>query len=217
VEGLPHNWYDIGVLGYGPKVGPAWIGKLSEKQLIPIAEVAANARMEERSRRVEAVGGRSVEESFRVPIWIDPVAADGTPMGRAFSAAQSMLEPWVQSHQSSFPPIVINITDGEPTDGDIRPPAESLRRLSTEDGEVLLFNLHLSSQPATPVLYPADESRLPDEFARALFQVSSILPEKIREEAKRSGRPVEAEARGFVFNADISEIIKFLDMGTRQK
>ena len=156
-----------------------------------------------------------MEESFKLPVWFDPVAEDGTPMCQAFGMARSVLEPWVQAHANSFPPIVINITDGEATDGDIRPPSEQLQRLSTDDGEVLLFNAHLSSRPGAPALYTENESTLPDEFSRLLFQISSILPPHIREAVKNEGYSVGPHSRGFVFNVEMIEVIKFLDIGTR--
>ena len=43
--------------------------------------------------------------------------------------------------------------------------------LETEDGNVLLYNLHLSELAASPLLFPATSSGLPDEFARMLFQI----------------------------------------------
>lgn len=109
------------------------------------------------------------------------------------------------------------LTDGEATDDnrDPRPAAEAVRALSTMDGNVLLFNLHLSSHPGAPILYPESESGLPDAFARQLFQMSSLLPPHIREAAHSAGYTVGPQARGFVFNADIVEVIKFLDLGTR--
>jgi hypothetical protein len=93
--------------------------------------------------------------------------------------------------------------------------AEAVRTLGTVDGNVLLFNLHLSSHPGAPILYPENESSLPDQFARQLFQMSSLLPPHIREAARSAGYSVGPQARGFVFNADIVEVIKFLDLGTR--
>jgi hypothetical protein len=217
-EGV-RNYYEIGVIGYGNRVGPAWLGALSGKSsIIPLRDVADNpARLEERRRKVEDGAGGYVEESFKLPVWLDPISENGTPMCQALSMARTLLEPWVQAHQNSFPPIVINITDGEATDGDIRPVSEHLRHLTTDDGEVLLFNIHLSSRPGAPVLYAENESALPDEFSRLLFTISSVLPPHIQEAAKNEGYAVGPQSRGFVFNAEIVEVIKFLDIGTRPK
>ena len=45
--------------------------------------------------------------------------------------------------------------------------------------------------------------------------MSSILPEGIRDGAQREGFPVSEASRGFAFNADLVELIRFLDIGTR--
>jgi hypothetical protein len=146
----PRNYYDVGVIGYGSRVGSALGGPLVGREMVPIREVADNpARVEERRRKVEDGTGGLIDETVKFAIWFDPVANSGTPMCQALHQARTLLQPWVQAHQSSFPPIVINITDGEATDGDPRPPAEALRALGTIDGNVLLFNLHLSSPPGS--------------------------------------------------------------------
>ena len=214
----PRHYYDVGVIGYGSRVGSALGGRLAGRDLVPIPEVADNpARVEDRQRKVEDGVGGLIEENVKFAVWFDAVANGGTPMGQALRQVRTLLAPWVQSHTSSFPPIVINITDGEATDDnrDPRPAAEAVRTLSTMDGNVLLFNLHLSSHSGAPMLYPESEAGLPDEFARQLFQMSSLLPPHIREAAHSAGYAVGPQARGFVFNADIVEVIKFLDLGTR--
>lgn len=216
-EGV-RNYYEIAVVGYGGRVGPAWIGALANKLLIPLKDVADNpGRLEERRRKVEDGAGGTVEETVKFPVWFEPVADNGTPMCAAFKSAYSVLEPWVNSHPLSFPPIVINITDGESTDGDFRPAAERIRSLGTDDGQILLFNIHLSAKNTGQVLYCEDQSHLPDEFSQMLFEASSVLPPHIQEAAKSEGFSIGPASRGFAFNADIVEVIKFLDIGTRAK
>ncbi len=223
-EGV-RNYYEVGVIGYGPQVGPALADPVTEivmnqrRALIPISEVADNpARIEERRRRVEDGAGGLIEETVRFPIWFDPEAANGTPMGAAFQMAYAILEPWTLAHPNSFPPIMINITDGEPNpDSDPRGPADAIRRLGTRDGTVLLFNLHLSSHPGAPIMYPESDAGLPDLFARMLFQISSPLPPHIQHAARSEQYVIGSQARGFVFNADIVEVIKFIDIGTRPR
>ena len=59
-EGV-RNYYEIGVIGYGGRVGPAWVGALSGKTLIPLREVADNpGRLEERRRKVEDGAGGTI-------------------------------------------------------------------------------------------------------------------------------------------------------------
>lgn len=214
-EGV-RDYYHVGVIGYGASVGPAFSGPLAGKELVPISEVANNpARVEERTKKVEDGAGGLVDQKVRFPIWFEPVANNGTPMCRALEKAHGILERWISEHPACFPPIVINITDGEATDGDPTPAAERLKTLSSVDGNVLLFNLHLSSQRATPIEFAADESSLPDAFAKLLFRMSSPLPEYMRQFAQQEGLRVSEGSRGFAFNADMVSVIRFLDIGTR--
>src|SRR5262249_59678871 len=90
-----------------------------------------------------------------------------------------------------------------------------LRMLSSKDGGVLLFNAHLSSRSDRPIEFPDKEDGLPDDFARLLFRMSSRLPGKIQAAAKSEGFPVSDSTRGFVFNADLVSVIRFLDIGTK--
>ena len=216
-EGV-RNYYDVGVIGYGTQVGSALGGALKGRDLVPIREVADNpARVDERTQKVEDGAGGLSEQTVKFPVWFDAVASGGTPMCQALRRAHTLLHTWVQAHPQSFPPIVINITDGEATDGEPRIPAQTLRQLATNDGNLLLFNLHLSSHRGYPILYPDSDSGLPDEYAQQLFEMSSLLPSHIREAAQSKDYAVGSESRGFVFNADIVEVIQFLDMGTRAK
>lgn len=214
-EGV-RDYYHVGVIGYGTRVGSAFGGSLAGKELVPISEVAnMPARVEERSKKVDDGAGGIVEQKIKFPIWFDPVANGGTPMCQALIMAQSILQGWLNQHPGCFPPIVINITDGEATDGDPSIHAQSLSRLSSSDGNILLFNLHLSSQKANPTEFPDSEEVLPDDYARLLFRMSSILPEYVRSIAQQEGFRVSEWTRGFVFNADIVAVIRFLDIGTR--
>jgi len=217
-EGV-RNYYEVGVIGYGATVGPALGGLLSGRHLVTIREIADNpAKVNPRTRKIEDGAGGLVEEKIVLPEWFEPIADNGTPMCEALSEVLSILSPWVSSHPNSSPPIVINITDGEPNPGcNPRTYAEKLQNLATSDGNVLLFNLHISSDPATPIFYPESPSVLPDASAKQLFEMSSNLPPHIYQAAQGEGYNVSPNSRGFVFNADIVEVIKFLDIGTRAR
>jgi len=215
-EGKAMDRFEIGVIGYGSQVGPAWSGSLAGQNLVWISEIEDKARVEERRQKVEDGAGGLAEKTTKFMTWFDPVAKNGTPMCQALRQARSLLELWVQAHPNSFPPVVFNITDGEATDGDPRQPAGALRELATQDGNLLLFNLHLSSRPGEAILYPEIEAALPDEFSRQLFQMSSLLPPPLQAEFKKEGYAIGPESRGFVFNTDIIEVIQCLVIGTRR-
>lgn len=81
----------------------------------------------------------------------------------------------------------------------------------------MLFNVHLSSIEEPPVHYPSTPRGLPDDYARQLYEMSSIMPASFRERFAEEGYKVEENARAFVFNADIGDVVQCLDIGTRLK
>lgn len=214
-EGV-RNFFHLAVLGYGQGVRPAFSGALSGRELIPIKDIAENpAKVESRTKKVPDGAGGLVEQTVKFPIWFEPTVTGDTPMCAALYRATDIVKGWIDQHPNDFPPIVLNITDGESTDGDPSALATTLRSLASSDGEALLFNLHLSSQRAAPVEFPSDESRLPDDFARMLFRMSSPLPGPFLGPAREEKIPVTEGSRGFAFNADLSAVVKFLNIGTR--
>lgn len=214
-EGV-RDYYHVGVIGYGDQAGPAFAGSLAGKDLVGISEVANSpARIETRTKKVEDGAGGLADQTVKFPIWFDPIAHGGTPMCQALTQAASTMQGWTNQNPHSFPPIVINITDGEPTDGDPSVPAQSLTQLSTSDGNLLLFNIHISSQNASPIVFPDNEETLPDDQARLLFSMSSRLPNFLRTFVQQEGINASENTRGFAFQADLVTLIKFLDIGTR--
>jgi hypothetical protein len=214
-EGV-RDYYHVGVIGYGSTVGSGFAGNLGSKDLAPISLIANSpTRIEERTKKVVDGAGGLIDQTIKFPIWFDPAANGGTPMSQALAQAKTTVQEFLSQHPSCFPPIVINITDGEATDGNPTDASNEIRALASTDGNVLLFNVHLSSQKANAIEFPDSENGLPDEFARLLFGMSSSLPSHIQSAAKQEGYNVSEASRGFVFNADIVSVIRFLDIGTR--
>jgi hypothetical protein len=213
-EGI-NDYYVIGVIGYGAKVVPAFGGALAGKFLVPISEVANNpTRVEERTKKVDDGAGGLIDQTIKFPVWLEPVMENGTPMGEAFTMAHQLLQTWIANHPDSYPPIVINITDGE-YNNDPTAEAQKLVSLGTSDGNTLLFNCHISGHTIAPVVFPNSDAGLPDDWARKLFALSSLLPQSMSDSAIGEGYPIGVDARGFAFNADLVELIRFLDIGTR--
>ena len=199
VDGV-RDYFDVGVIGYSEKAGPAFTGALANRDLVSLSEVAKHS------------SGDVSKEKVKLPIWFGPVAKGDTAMCAALKRAYEVLGDWVRRHPASYPPIVINITDGDAKDGNPAEPAHHLTSLSTKDGNVLVFNCHISSETAKPILFPRDEKALPG-FAPRLFRMSSILPPKFREVAKNLGFNVVDDTRGFAFNAELTDLVKFMDVG----
>jgi hypothetical protein len=210
------DFYEVAVIGYGASVGSAYGGALAGRELVPLSDLANNpARIEERIKKVDDGAGGVLEQKIKFPIWFEPTSGGATPMGQAMRLAHSWLMKWVKDRPKSFPPIVINITDGEATDTGPEPQAEDIMSLETADGSALLLNCHISDRETEAVVFPDSEACLPDDFARQLFNVSSVLPPSLRELARSEGFRLGPESRGFAFNADLVELIRFLDIGTR--
>jgi hypothetical protein len=209
--------YYIGAIGYGGEIGMGLpVPALSGSVLHPVSAIAANPlRVENRVKRVEDGAGGLVEQRVRFPIWFEPKAKGKTLMCTALQSAYDVLCDFVSQHPGCYPPIIINVTDGLATDGDPEPIAKSIRNVLSYDGGTLLFNLHLSVLGERPILFPSDDSRLPDGYARLLFRMSSPLPAPMLRQAQAMEKSVGAGAVGFAFNADLASIIMFLDIGTR--
>lgn len=231
-EGV-RNYFYIGVIGYGKTVGSAFSGALAGEELALLNEIANNpARIEERKKKEDDGAGGVYERTVRFPIWFDSVASGSTPMCQALNLTYNILSKWLLQHQNSFPPVVLHFTDGESQDGDPSTAAEKIKRLSTQDGNALLFNLHLSStevvssmprplfgappqSPNSKIIFPDDTVQLPDKYAQLLFNMSSLLPMNMRVAAQQEGHAVSEKTRGFAFNADLGTVVTFLNIGTR--
>jgi hypothetical protein len=205
----------VSVIGYGKNVGPAFAGSLANRDLIPISEIANNPANVLNRQKDDGAGGLV---NVRFPEWFFPVADSYTPMCEALSYAKNLLvNQWLPKHPNSFPPLIFNITDGESTDGDPLDNAEEIKNLPTADGNVLLFNVHLSSKPANPSIFSDNQENLPDEYAKLLFSMSSNLTPQMQESAKEKGYSgISSASRGFVYNAEIVSLIHALNIGTKR-
>ncbi len=214
-EGV-RDYFHIGVIGYGENVAPILGGTLAGRNLVPISEIANHPlRVEERIKKVEDGKGGVVDQRIKHPVWFEPVAGGGTPMCEALLLASQVVAGFIALAPGCYPPLVFNLSDGEATDGDPEFCADQIKNLASDDGNVILYNLHISSQPGRPICFPDSEQGLPDEFAHVLFRMSSVLPFQTREQAFRDGFRVSANSRGFLFQAGGEEVIRFLDIGTR--
>jgi von Willebrand factor type A domain len=216
-EGV-RDYFSVGVIGYGNRVGPAFAGSLAGRELVPISDVGnMPARVEERIKKSDDGAGGILEQKIRMPIWFDPTADGGTPMCNALAQALALVQRWLEQHPDCFPPVVIHITDGESTDGDPTQVMKSITTQRSSDGNVLLFNIHVSSDASsTPVAFPDSSAALPNQYAKILFDCASALTFNMRSIANsQHGMSLSEGARGYVFNADMVLVIQALDIGTR--
>jgi hypothetical protein len=208
--------FHVGVIGYGRQVVSGLSGALTGRDLVPVSDLARSPlRVESRSQAVDDGFGGIQQQIVRAPVWFEPAADGKTPMVAALDQAALLLGGFLAEHPACYPPLVINLSDGEATDGNPEVPAARIRQLSGDDGFCLLFNVHLSSQPSHPIEFPDSEAGLPTDGAKRLFRMSSPLPPPMHTPARQAGLMVNAATRGFVFNADLASVIRFLDIGTR--
>ncbi len=218
-EGIK-DWIDVGVLGYrtdaqaNPIIESALQGAPADRWIVSVAQLGANpARIDTKIQHIpNEQTGEMIEVPCEVPVWVDPKAKGGSPMCHVLYRAHETLNEWIGHHHNSFPPIVVNITDGRSQDGDPTPYAEAVRALSTNDGNVLLMNCHLSTTAADPLLFPTGEKGLPDELAWVLFRTSSVLPEPFHRYAVTEEVPLQKNARGMAFNTDMAGLVQFLNV-----
>ncbi|MFO0802611.1 MAG: hypothetical protein U0791_05745 [Gemmataceae bacterium] len=210
------DYFHVGVIGYGKKLQAGLGGSLPHDVLVPISRLGDKPlRIENRTKTVTAPNGNRVEQTVKFPVWFDAEASGTTPMVEAFAAAGLAVSGFINKYPHAYPPIVLNLTDGKPSDGNPQANARAIRNLATSDGNALVFNLLLSTKPGLSVYFLDTEDALVDDYSKLLFRMSSELPPRMREAAKAEGFAVFQKARGVVYNADPTAVVRFLDIGTR--
>lgn len=212
------NYFYVGVVGYGGHgVSLSLNGQHKGKDLISISDIANYPlRVEERLKKIPDGAGGIVEANVKFPVWFDPAAGGGTPMKEGFVKANQLIGSWLQQNPNCFPPVVIHITDGQATDGDPLEEMKKLKNLSSSDGNVVLFNLHTHAQALVSITFPGTEISLPDQYAKMLFEGSSVLPDLFKKIAlKDFGMQLQQDAKAFLLNGAYEVIITALEIGTR--
>lgn len=214
-EGV-RNYFLVGAIGYGGSA--AQNAFRTETVLVPISELADTPiRIDEVEKKLPDGAGGLVTTKSKFPVWYEPKAGGLTPMGAALRLAFDEIEKFCSEHPESFPPVIMNMTDGMSTDEDPEPVANALTDIETLDGKALLLNLHISDHSTESMAFPSNESDVGnDEYARTLFRMSSELPHNMQQAAKERGYPNATEgARGYIFNAQPENIVHFFEIGTR--
>ena len=216
-EGI-RKYFQIGAIGYGNQVKSLFSDTFGSEELIWIDDLANHPiRVEDRIKKEYDGAGSVIDVNTKFPIWIDPIADGRTPMCAALTKAKLLLEPWINEHMDSYPPTIINLTDGEANDGDPREIANQIIDLKTNDGSVILLTLHVSSnQFSREVNFPNDTEELPDSPSKVMFEMTSPLTENMRNTANQLyNMSLPEGAKGFVYNGSISVILQALEIGTK--
>ena len=167
-DGEVWDYYHIGALGYGAGgISLGLGGKLEGTELATASDIDASPRRIA-SRKVIEDGE---ELTIKQPESIDPVANGRTPMVAAIEHATRVIGEWATDLPDSIPPIVMNLSDGQATDGHPGDASRDLTSVSTKQGQTRFFNLQLTSGPVTPVQFPDTDDEITDRFARTLFEI----------------------------------------------
>lgn len=213
------RYYQVGALGYGNLITSPLDYISSNQELVWIDDLAASPIRIENREKVESDGtGGVIKVATKFPIWIESFALGRTPMCEALGRTKTIIDTWVQEHPNSYPPTIINFTDGEANDdGDPSAISQALKSVRTNDGETLVFTLHVSSnQFSHSVVCPDVDELLPDAPSKRMFDMSSSLTDSMIMMAKDNFQidlPIGAKA--FVYNANIEQLVTLLDIGTR--
>ena len=222
------DYFHIGILGFstkffgtGIKTTYALPGTSPEQPFLPISKVVDAATVEEKQVKEDYGNGEIVTVTRRMPVWLKHHNGGLDPMCAMLRCVKPALAEWTKEHPDSYPPIVIIICDGYATDGNPLLDAQRIKNLRTNDGNALLFTVHLShNNNSRPTLFPSREDGLLSlgegtDDSKMMFRMASVLPEGSRRAAASLGFPVDELARGLVLNADPVALAQFLDIGTR--
>lgn len=218
------NYYDIMVIAYSGDGVEVVVGD-EHGGMIGISHLVENTPQPKCYHiNQECNQERGISTPITLHEWVSPKACGTTPTYEAFSHIKRVLSDWCDNphNKESFPPLVINISDGGCSDADeaeMLDIARDIRELSTADGATLLVNIYLSAsdrQESSPIIFPSECSVISkDDDCQMLYKMSSTLPTEVEwviEEMKRD-RGV-APYKCFARNASICEILAIADIGT---
>lgn len=217
------DYYDIAIIGYGEKAYSGWKGELEGRDFVKPSELKEHpykkitTKKETRTRK-----GVKVVEIEEVQ-WIEAEATQGwTRVHHAFEKAKGLLDEWMEKHHDKdcYPPTIINITDGEfngATKEYVLQQANELKSMFTNDGNVILFNIHISANKAVCVTCPASKDEVSfSSLATTMYEMSSLLPMRYSDriaDLRKDGTP-NNRYRAMSINADMSTLIQLMDIGT---
>lgn len=217
------DYYDIAIIGYGEKAYSGWKGELEGRDFVKPSELKEHpykkitTKKETRTRK-----GVKVVEVEEVQ-WIEAEATEGwTRVHLAFEKAKGLLDEWMEKHHDKdcYPPTIINITDGEfngATKEYVLQQANELKSMFTNDGNVILFNIHISANKAVCVTCPASKDEVSfSSLATTMYEMSSLLPMRYSDriaDLRGDGTP-NNRYRAMSINADMSTLIQLMDIGT---
>jgi hypothetical protein len=215
------DYYDVAVIGYGNNEVEMLLGSEGFLSVVELDRHQPPYSIQAFEELLPNGEWAMVEHQYIE--WFKPKAEGNTPMYEAMLRVRDLVSDWCsdEHNRESFPPIVINITDGESSDCDDRELCDvcsQIRRTATEDGNTLLLNIHISSNNTIPsMIFPmAEELATADHYARTLAECSSIMPDVFNQAiCQMKGAGATPPFFGMGYNASIIELLSIINIGSR--
>lgn len=215
------HYYDIAAIGYGSEAYSAWNGELEGRDFVSPEELkdhpfkVITTKEEKRTRKGTVM--KEVEKTQ----WLEARSdGDWTHLHKALARAKNLLEQWMANHHNKdcYPPTIINITDGifngASTDY-ILQQANELKSMFTNDGNVLLFNIHIAPDSGSGLVFPIKRDEVEDTYGKTLYDMSSLLPMCYNQPIADLRCDISnARHVAMATNADMSTLIQLMDIGT---
>ncbi|MBU3658696.1 MAG: VWA domain-containing protein [Flavobacteriales bacterium] len=211
----------ISIIGYGGQGGNS-VDDIRSDYLSAFAD--SPLRTEKVKKKVSDGAGGLVEIEEEMAIYLEPTCPENglTPMGEALDFAKQLIEGWISKKPDNPAPVIINVSDGMPyTGGNAMDDKEkaisvanSIMNIKTNDGNPIIFNVHVGQPPFNESKFESSESKILDEEGKLLFKISSKVPETYREAARKYEFVTSADSKGFVSNAGPETLIKFINFGS---
>lgn len=216
------HYYDIAVIGYGHEAYSGWNGALLDKDFVSPEELKNNPYKKIIvNEAVKTRKGVQIKEVEQIQ-WLE-ARCDGnwTHLHKAFEKAKELLDTWMTKHHDKdcYPPTIINITDGafnHATKEQLIQQANELKALFTNDGNLLLWNIHVTPENESKILFPTHKEELNgNAYAELLYDMSSLLPSKFNDSISAlKGCPNDKPYTAMSTNVDMSTLIHLMDIGT---
>lgn len=217
------HYFDIAMIGYGTEAYSAWNGSLEGRDFVTPEEIRDNPflkkTVKEEVRTRKGIAIKEVEKKQWMTARHD---GNWTHMDKAFKRAEGLLEGWMKEHydKDCYPPTIINITDGEyngVSDEAMQQLANQIKSMFTNDGNVLLFNIHVVPGRAESVVFPATAGELNGNgYGEKLYTMSSLLPLNYNEQIRAifGDKQTDIRYHAMGVNTGMERLVKMMKIGT---
>ena len=221
------DYQKVVIIGYGGEV------KEENGEQKCVAQILHEGYLSEIANKYKEEKRDTIAGSLNVRNVIKPIAGYITPMASAFDLAKQQINKWKAEGKDGIEdpsPIIINITDGAPTNEEGYPTEEALEETAEEareimsiafpDGSPRIFNILISQLAGNEVRFPDNTNALEgDPFAQFLYGISSKMTDDLMADisARGLGNPT-INSRVLMMNInDPTALVNILRVGTKAK